>query len=199
MSIRQSILALLEDQPRHGYELKSEFERRTGNSWTLNVGQIYTTLDRLERDGLVSRGTADAEGRVRYRITPDGQAEVRQWFTTPVVESSPRRDEVAIKLALAVTMLDLDIEEIIQRQRTASMQALQTYTRARARAGEDLAWQLIAQRLVFETEAEIRWLDDCEAVLVRAGRSAARQREARRPPQERQGASELDPARGEKA
>ncbi len=72
MSIRHSLLALLQDRPRYGYQLRIEFEDRTGSSWPLNIGQVYTTLDRLERDGLVRKDGADGEGHVIYSITPRG-------------------------------------------------------------------------------------------------------------------------------
>lgn len=104
MSIRHSLLALLQDQPRYGYQLRVEFEDRTGSTWPLNIGQVYTTLDRLERDGLVSNDGGDGEGHVVYSITEAGRAEVQGWFATPVERSNPPRNELAIKLALAVTL-----------------------------------------------------------------------------------------------
>ena len=101
MSIRHSLLALLQDRPRYGYQLRVEFEDRTGSSWPLNIGQVYTTLDRLERDGLVRNDGGDGEGHVIYSITAAGRAEVRDWFAAPVPRSNPPRNELAIKLALA--------------------------------------------------------------------------------------------------
>ena len=123
MSVKLSLLALLVEQPRHGYELKSEFDRRTGNSWPLNIGQVYTTLDRLERDGLVTRGDEDPDGRVVYSITEQGRGEVRDWFANPVVMSNPPRNELAIKIALAVTLDGIDVATLVQTQRRASMAA----------------------------------------------------------------------------
>ena len=73
MSIRHSLLALLQDRPRYGYQLRTEFEDRTGSSWPLNIGQVYTTLDRLERDGLVRNDGGDGEGHVIYSITDAGR------------------------------------------------------------------------------------------------------------------------------
>ena len=66
MSVRQSLLAILDQGPCYGYQLRAEFDRRTGSTWPLNVGQIYNTLDRLERDGLVAKGDTDAQGHVYY-------------------------------------------------------------------------------------------------------------------------------------
>ena len=188
MSIRQAMLAILEQGPMYGYQLRAEFEQRTGETWPLNIGQVYTTLTRLERDGLVEvvevvgHGGAD-EGdesssdrqHVSYRATEAGRSEVSEWFATPVPRSQPPRDELAIKLAIAVTLPGVDVATIIQRQRSATMASLQDYTRLK-RTGRaaapaepaDLAWSLVLDALVFDAEAEVRWLDHCEARLRRA-------------------------------
>ncbi|MBM9459861.1 PadR family transcriptional regulator [Nocardioides sp. zg-536] len=177
MSVKHALLALLEEQPMYGYQLRSEFEQRTGTTWPLNVGQVYTTLSRLERDGLALADGEDAEGHVIYRITDSGRDEVAAWFTTPVARTQPPRDELAIKLALAVTVPGVDVGTVIQQQRGATMAALQDYTRLKRQVGDgaglagdpaDLAWSLVLDSLVFAAEAEIRWLDHCEARLRRA-------------------------------
>ncbi len=174
MSIRQGLLALLEQAPMYGYQLRTEFESRTGATWPLNVGQVYTTLSRLERDGLVEPQGDDGEGHVVYRITEAGREAVREWFATPVTRTTPPRDELAIKLAVAVTLPGVDVRSVVQRQRTATVRALQDYTRLKHRAteaggisGADLAWLLVLDALVFQAEAEVRWLDHCEARLTR--------------------------------
>ena len=183
MSIRQAMLAILERGPMYGYQLRAEFEQRTGETWPLNIGQVYTTLTRLERDGLVEvveLGGADThqsatERHVSYRATEAGRSEVSEWFATPVPRSQPPRDELAIKLAIAVTLPGVEVGTIIQRQRSATMASLQDYTRLK-RTGRaatpaepaDLAWSLVLDALVFDAEAEVRWLDHCEARLRRA-------------------------------
>ncbi len=171
MSIRQSLLALLQDRPRYGYQLRLEFQDRTGSSWPLNIGQVYTTLDRLERDGLVRKGGADGAGHVNYSITPEGQAEVRTWFTSPVSRANPPRNELAIKLALGLTLPGVDVGATIQAQRAVSIRALQEYTKARRDTAAmqrhaDTARLLVLDSLIFQTEAEVRWLDLCEARLM---------------------------------
>ncbi|WGX96997.1 PadR family transcriptional regulator [Nocardioides sp. L-11A] len=193
MSVKHALLALLEQEPMYGYQLRAEFERRTGTTWPLNVGQVYTTLTRLERDGLAVAEGEDGEGHLVYRITDGGRDEVASWFTTPVARTQPPRDELAIKLALAVTVPGVDVGTVIQQQRSATMAALQDYTRLKRRAADgtagadgaeraDLAWSLVLDSLVFGAEAEIRWLDHCEARLRRAaveqGRDAARPTDA---------------------
>ncbi len=188
MSVKHALLSLLEQEPMYGYQLRQEFETRTGGTWPLNVGQVYTTLTRLERDGLVepaahveggeAAGDTQTQTQVRYRLTEAGRDEVATWFTTPVTRTQPARDELAIKLALAVTVPGVDVGTLIQRQRSASMQALQDYTRLKRQAGgeqerADLAWGLVLDSLVFAAEAEIRWLDHCEARLRRAAREGS--------------------------
>src|SRR5215210_2686746 len=164
MSIPLSLLAMLDGRPMYGYELRSEFEARTGGTWPLNVGQVYTTLGRLERDGLVEPAGDDGKGHVYYRISASGRDAVRDWFASPVSRSAPPRDELAIKLALAVSLADVDVRAVVQAQRTATMRALQEYTLLKPRAAEavrgegdtgELAWLLVLDALVFQAEAEI--------------------------------------------
>ncbi len=175
MSVKHGLLALLSDGPRYGYELKAGFEARTGDAWPLNVGQVYTTLGRLERDGLVSRDGEDADGHVHYRLTGPGERELADWWTTAVERETPARDEIAIKIALAVGLAGVDAHEVLQRQRTASLRALQTHNRRqRALPPGDTAALLVLDALTFAAEAEIRWLDHCEARLVRSRNGAHR-------------------------
>lgn len=178
MSVKHGLLALLAEAPRHGYQLKTDFEHRTGGSWAINIGQVYTTLQRLERDGLVEPLTSDGD-RHDYRITPAGRDQLGAWFVTPVVPDGPPRDELTIKVLLAVAATDVDVTEILQRQRTASVEQLQGYTRRKAQSDpqKDLAFLLMLDALIFRTEAEIRWLDAAEARLRDAASKAASHRE----------------------
>lgn len=171
MSVRSSLLALLDAGPRYGAQLRAEFEARTGGTWPLNVGQVYTTLARLERDGLVATDGQDVDGHVIYRITGAGSAEVAQWFATPVDRVAPTRDELAIKLAFAVTVPGLDVARLVLQQRAATVGVLQDFTRLKDRLMDDpdeLPWLLVLDSLVFAAEAELRWLDHIEARVARA-------------------------------
>ena len=204
MSVRSGLMALLAEGEKYGAQLRSEFEARTGATWPLNVGQVYTTLDRLVRDGLVeSAGPSDAEGRIAYRLTPAGHAELGDWWTTPVDRTSTPRDELTIKLALAVTAPAVDVQRVVQTQRTATLRHLHDLTRLKreslgrsegaaenrvlgdvgARLGDraeppvagdnGLAWLLVLENLVFAAEAEVRWLDHVETMLARRPARAA--------------------------
>ena len=170
MSIRHGLLALLEQEPMYGYQLRAEFDRATGATWPLNVGQVYTTLARLERDGLVEGQGDDGEGRTRYAITSAGRAELRDWFARPVERVDRPRDELTIKLALAVTVPGVDVAAVVQSQRVATLRDLQELTRLKADEDGDLPWSLVLESLRFAADAELRWLDHCEASVLRAAR-----------------------------
>jgi DNA-binding PadR family transcriptional regulator len=153
----------------HGYQLRVAFEESTGGTWPLNIGQVYTTLSRLERDRLVRPLPRSEEGQRPYEITDAGRADLAGWFASPVSRGDRPRDELAIKLALALTTPGVDVPAVLQAQRSATMRTLQEYTRLKARADQpaDLAWRLVLDAMLFQAEAELRWLDHCEASLVR--------------------------------
>ncbi|GGH37720.1 PadR family transcriptional regulator [Microbacterium album] len=171
MSVRQSLLAILDQGPCYGYQLRAEFDRRTGGTWPLNVGQIYNTLERLERDGLVSRGDADDRGHVFWFITDAGRAEARAWLSAPVTRPAGTRDELAIKLALAATLPGVDVAAVIGSQRAASAARLRELREASDRRetpldAEQLTRSLVLDAMVFAAEAELRWLDHVERRLA---------------------------------
>jgi DNA-binding PadR family transcriptional regulator len=194
MSIRYGLLALLSEDPLHGYQLRQTFEERTGGTWPLNIGQVYTTLRRLERDGLVIAVDADAEdeGRQTYALTRKGRAEVADWFSAPVIRDQASRDELTIKIALAMSAPGVDVASLVQKQRTETMRTLQNYTRLKTHADNtELAWRLALDSLLFHAEAELRWLDHCEQTVLTAaarpqrGSSAVAGQAERRRMQER--------------
>lgn len=166
MTVRNSLLALLAEDSTHGYGLKSTFEKSTAGTWPLNVGQVYTTLARLERDGLVE-STGEDEGRQTWRLTEAGGAALEEWYGTPVEEDPPPRDELAIKVLLAIAAADVDVSEILHRQRVATMERLQRYTLQKQKADpeKDLAWVLMLDALALKADAEIQWLDLVEERL----------------------------------
>jgi DNA-binding PadR family transcriptional regulator len=169
VSVRNGLLALLSREPTHGYQLRGEFEALAGKTWPLNIGQVYTTLTRLERDGLVEVVAEDAEGRITYTLTAAGRAAVAQWFAEPVQPRLDGRDELAIKVALATSIEGVDVESVLSRQRRASLTALQDLTRLKTADDNDLGWTLVLERLRLHIEAELRWLDYCHEMLTRAG------------------------------
>ncbi|CAN5208588.1 helix-turn-helix transcriptional regulator [soil metagenome] len=170
MSVRLSILAMLDERPMYGLQLKNEFELRTGAIWPLNVGQVYTTLARLERDGLVTVHDQEVDGQKRFEVTGAGRDEVRSWFDTPVARAVPDRDELVIKLVLARRRPGVDLAAVVQTERKALLKVLQDYTRLKADSptDADIGWLVLLDSLILQTEAQVRWLDVCESRFSRA-------------------------------
>src|SRR5581483_3802217 len=114
-SVRHALLALLSEGPKYGLQLRQEFEAKTGEVWPLNVGQVYTTLQRLERDGLVESDDAESEGPQKgFRITAAGRGELMEWLRTPGGDDAPPRDELVIKVLVALTVPGVDVAEILR-------------------------------------------------------------------------------------
>ena len=155
----------------YGYQLRVTFEESTGGTWPLNIGQVYTTLSRLERDKLVCPLAESGTGQRPYEITDAGRAELALWFATPISHRDRPRDELAIKLALALTTPGVDVRAVVQAQRTATVRTMQEYTRLKNRTDSpaDLSGRLVVDAMVVQAEAEVRWLDHCEASLLRYG------------------------------
>ena len=167
MSVPHALLALLSERPKYGLRLQNEFQTRTGEVWPLNVGQVYTTLQRLERDGLVE--TDDGEGersRKQYRITSAGERELGDWLRTPPDLVPPPRDELVIKVLVAMQIPGTDVHEIVQVHRRHVIEIMQRYTQIKAAAAEDdLALTLVADAEIFRLEAIVRWLDTADVRL----------------------------------
>jgi DNA-binding PadR family transcriptional regulator len=193
VSVRQGLLALLDQADMYGYQLRSTFEAYTGGAWPLNIGQVYTTLERLERDGLVAitrpgdgsdghRGEARGREHKYYAITRAGRDALRDWFEAIPGDDPPPRDELIAKVLLALAGGRDHALEVVTRQRTALTAALQARRRALRSAQADagavgdadpagdglaaLAPVLVTDALVARAEADLRWLDMCEARLA---------------------------------
>src|SRR5262245_21140674 len=117
-AVRWGLLALFIDGPKYGYQLRTELDARTGGTWALNVGQLYTTLERLDRDGLVSAAGTNDDGRTLYAITAEGRSALATWFSTPLTDTDRPRSELAIKLAMAAVTPGVDVTTVVQAQRT---------------------------------------------------------------------------------
>ncbi|MEM9203375.1 MAG: PadR family transcriptional regulator [Actinomycetota bacterium] len=167
MAVRDALLALLAAGPRHGYQLRSEFDAATGGAWPLNVGQVYTTLQRLERDGFVEPvPEPDDDGRTPYRLTDAGHRDVAAWFDRPAEHSMAPRDELPMKVLMAAATDTVSVTELVGNERRVAMATLQDLTALKQRPDADLARRLQIDRMVLRTEAEIRWLDLVEERLA---------------------------------
>jgi DNA-binding PadR family transcriptional regulator len=175
VSVRHALLALLSEGPKFGLQLRQEFEARTGEVWPLNVGQVYTTLQRLERDGLVqSDGDGDGDDaeaagpQKGFRITPAGDRELAEWLRTPPDTASPPRDELVIKVLMALRVPGVDVREVVQVHRRHLVETMQQYTHLKAEAAEhDMGLALVVDAELFRLEGVIRWLDAADARLRR--------------------------------
>ena len=170
MSVRHALLALLSEGPKYGLQLRQEFEERTGEIWPLNVGQVYTTLQRLERDGLVESDDDAEEGPQKgFRLTADGQSELDEWLRTPPDLSSPPRDELVIKVMVALRMPSTDVHEVIQVHRRYLVQLMQQWTRLKEDEAEfDLGFALVVDAELYRLDALVRWLDAADGRIKRA-------------------------------
>ena len=168
MSVRHALLALLSEGPRFGLQLRQEFEARTGEVWPLNVGQVYTTLQRLERDGLVESDAGDDGPQKNFRITAEGLEELGDWLRTPPDLTSPPRDELVIKVLVALQVPGVDVHDVVQVHRRYVIGLMQQWTRLKEEAAEhDLAFALVVDAELFRLESVVRWLDAADGRLRR--------------------------------
>ncbi len=172
MSVKYALLALLSWRPSTTYQLRKDFDTWTGQTWPLNIGQVSTTLQRLERDGLVVREAGavdDPAAPEPWRLTDQGRAELAAWWRSPVSRATRGRDELVIKLALAAVVPGVDVAALIQRQRAATQRTLHDLTRLRRDLDvTDLSARLVLSNHIYAAEAELRWLDEVEETVTRA-------------------------------
>jgi DNA-binding PadR family transcriptional regulator len=170
MSVRHALLALLSEGPKYGLQLREEFEARTGEVWPLNVGQVYTTLQRLERDGLVESDGAEDEGPQKgFRITASGEGELASWLRTPPDLSSPPRDELVMKVLMAARISGVNVHEVIQAHRRYLVELMQQWTRIKEEESDsDLGLTLAVDAELFRLDSVIRWLDAADGRFKRA-------------------------------
>ena len=169
MSVRHALLALLSEGPKYGLQLRQEFEARTGDVWPLNVGQVYTTLQRLERDGLVESDGGDDEQQKSYLISARGRAELSEWLHMPPGPAPPPRDELVTKVLVAARVPGTDVHEVIQVHRRYLVELMQQWTHIKEDEAEhDLSLALVVDAELFRLDAVIRWLDTADGRLKRA-------------------------------
>lgn len=168
MSIPYSLLGLLSTGEKYGQQLKAEFEANTGEMWPLNVGQVYTTLNRLERDGYV-KTEPDHDAATRpYRITPAGQIELDLWLKADPGSTPPPRDELVMKIMIAVSIDAANSVEVVQSHRRQLLQEMRRYTTVKASPITSTPGLMMCDAELFRLEAAVRWLDSVDA-RIRSG------------------------------
>ncbi|WP_101256855.1 PadR family transcriptional regulator [Streptomyces barkulensis] len=170
MSIGHTLLGLLEAGPRHGYDLKRAFDERFGHDRPLHYGQVYSTMSRLLKNGLVEvEGVEPGEGpeRKRYAITDAGVTDVAGWLGRPEKPEPYLQSTLYTKVVLAL-LTGRDAGELLDVQRSEHLRLMRELTR-RKRNG-DLADQLICDHALFHLEADLRWLELTAARLDQLAR-----------------------------
>ncbi|MGH3182505.1 MAG: helix-turn-helix transcriptional regulator [Streptosporangiaceae bacterium] len=186
MSVRHALLALLSEGPKYGLQLREEFEERTGEVWPLNVGQVYTTLQRLERDGLVESDGDGQDGPQKgFRITAAGAEELAGWLRTPPDMSSPPRDELVMKVLVALRVPGTDVQEVIQVHRRYLVELMQQWTRIKETEAigdeSDIGLALVVDAELFRLDSVIRWLDAADGRIMRAAADPQETKETQKP------------------
>jgi DNA-binding PadR family transcriptional regulator len=175
VSVRHALLAMLSEGPKYGLQLRQEFEARTGAVWPLNIGQVYSTLQRLERDGLVESDDGAPDGPQKgFRITPAGERELVTWLRTPPDLSLPPRDELVIKILVAWQLPGVEVHEVIQTHRRYLVELMQQWTRLKEdQAESDLGFALAVDAELFRLDSAMRWLDTADSCFRHATAESA--------------------------
>lgn len=169
------LLALLTERPRHGYELHGEFEGLFGGMWPVNLGQVYATLSRLERKGLVEHEVVPQEtmpDRKEYSLTERGWANLTQWMGRPVADTTVLKDEFFSKVVAHALVDHGDPIRLVWQQRQHCLETLGELVRARDATEADPVLALLAEGAIMHVEADLRWLDECERRIPDLKRSA---------------------------
>ncbi len=200
MGVKHGLLAVLDRRSMHGYDLRRELETELGPAWAVNYGQIYSTLERLVRDGLVVQSetvsSSEAPDRKLYTVTPAGRAELRRWFLTPVSGSATGRDELYAKVVLGLSS-DIDVEQVVQAQRKEELRRIGSLTKLKDTLDPDLELPAVLELdlAILKTETSIKWLDVAEARIRRVRGSGANA--VRRGPGGLGGTAPKEPASGQ--
>ncbi len=171
LSFKYAILGLLADGPRHGYELRAQYEHQLVPSAKLNVGQVYPTLDRLQRDGWVAHDVVSQPERPDkkvYALTEEGQRRLRAWLDAPSALNLDARNETFVKLMLARRLVECEPLDVLKVEKRACFARLHEVTQARAKAredGEPLPAILLLDLAVLRLEAFMKWLENCDEAL----------------------------------
>jgi len=174
MAIGTTLLGLLEGGPRHGYDLKREYDERFGADRQLPYGQVYATLARLLKRGLVEVESVEPGAgpeRKRYAITTAGVTDVERWLSEPEQPEPYLQNTLYAKVVLAL-LTGRGADALLDAQRAEHLRLMRELTR---RKGEgDIADQLICDHALFHLEADLRWLELTAARLAQLAQEVAR-------------------------
>lgn len=178
MSVKYAMLGILAEKDLHGYELKSSFDEKVGEFWSLNYGQIYSTLDRLEREDLVTHDRRSQDRRPDrkiYSITRKGRKELDEWLSAPVSRVRALRDEFFVKLVFMDKNDPAPVLDLIEKQKALYLTQMNRLThqkvelkKKKPKPPDALTTELLMDAGLFHAEADIRWLTLCESKIKAA-------------------------------
>jgi len=177
MAVRQAILGILANEPVHGYELKSKFESHILPDDSLNYGQVYATLERLRRDGLVGQHLIEQDERPDkkvYSLTEAGERELREWLATPTKVELDLRNEIFLKIMVARRVGWTTPESVLHVERRACMERMHEMNQAMVRAGREgapIQTRMLLELALLRLEANAKWFDRCEELLAKERRT----------------------------
>jgi len=157
------MLGLLAEEPLHGYELKARFEAMLGGSWEVNIGQVYATLQRLERDGLVRAvGTRGDRGKLAYELSDQGRSALDAWLAQPDFGPQQLREDFYVKVLLASRLANGDLRPLLGRQRRGYLQRMRDLNRLEERARREDRHDLarLVRGALLHAEADLKWIDE---------------------------------------
>lgn len=171
MPIHHAVLALLAEKPGYGYELRAKFERSVGPQWgDLNIGQIYQVLDRLERDGLVTKravAQVDRPQKFVFRLSKRGHAELEQWLDSPIVRQGGYRDDLFLKLSAASWLGSERVRSVAAVQREAYLAELAALGKLRRQHRDEPLVDLLIEAAILHTKASLRVVELADARATR--------------------------------
>jgi DNA-binding PadR family transcriptional regulator len=166
--MRELFLALLAGERGHGYELRQTLQQEFGELLpALNAGQIYSTLARLERDGLVIGHSVAGDSRRKrvYELTEAGRAALARWIEAPV-PGTRLKDEFFMKFVVVVSARLAEPKALIEAQRREYLQSLRDLDALLAANGKGVAAELLVEGAVLHAKADLEWLDLIEQRLI---------------------------------
>jgi len=186
MAIKHVLLAILAEEPTHGYELKKRIDETLGSLWSLQQAQIYNNLRLLEKAELIELDARIAQANLpdqkHFRLTETGQTELTSWLSSPVPSNRQFKDDFYLKLITLIrvccpqkppsspkdpAVVHQQLNDLLWQQREAHLRHLRGLEKAfsQAEIEGDIMTATLLEGAILHTEADLTWLDRCEERL----------------------------------